>query len=123
MKPKYELFARLLQECGCRPADVAKGTGIHPTVFSDWKSGKSAPKQDKIQLIANFFCVDWSDFYDIEGVEPHYYVDEETQAVANALHKDKDLRVLFDAAKDSKPEDLQMAADLLRRLKETNPNG
>lgn len=55
--------------------------------------------------------------------ETHYYYDEETQEVADALHKDKDLRVLFDAARDSRPEDLQMAADLLRRLKETNPNG
>ncbi|HAB94850.1 MAG TPA: XRE family transcriptional regulator, partial [Lachnospiraceae bacterium] len=33
------------------------------------------------------------------------------------------MRVLFDAAQDSRPEDLQMAADLLRRLKKTNPDG
>lgn len=123
MKPSYEFFASLLKETGCRAADVSKGTGIHPTVFSDWKSGKSSPKQDKIQLIAKYFGIDWADFYPEEGVEPHYYIDDETQAVANALYKDKDLRVLFDAARGSKPQDLQMAADLLRRLKATNPDG
>jgi hypothetical protein len=33
------------------------------------------------------------------------------------------MRILFDAAKDSKPEDLRRAADLLMRFKETNPDG
>lgn len=122
MKPRYELFEMLLQERNCRTADVAKATGIHPTVFSDWKRGKSAPKQDKIQLIANYFCVNWNDFYS-ESEELHYYLDEETQAVADALFKDQNLRVLFDAAKNSKPEDLQMAAEFLRRLKSTNQDG
>ena len=28
MKPRYELFAKLLQENGCRTADVAKETGV-----------------------------------------------------------------------------------------------
>lgn len=59
-----------------------------------------------------------------DRIEAHYYYyDTQTQEVADALHKDKDLRVLFDAARNSKPEDLQMAADLLRRLKGTNLDG
>ena len=124
MKPKYDLFAKLLEQCGCRAAEVARGTGIHPTVFSDWKSGKSAPKQDKIKKIADFFCVDWNDFYDTEdAVEPHYYIDNATAEKAQELLQNRDLRILFDAARDSKPEDLQMAADLLMRLKETNKDG
>ena len=123
MKPSYELFARLLKECGCRASDVAKGTGLSPTVFSEWKSGKSAPKQDKIKLIADYFCVNWNDFYELEGAEPKYYINDETAQMAQELLEDRNLRVLFDAARNSKPEDLKMAADLLKRLKETNPDG
>ena len=58
-----------------------------------------------------------------DRAETYYYTDPETAQLAQELFEDKDLRMLFDAARDSKPQDLQMAADLLRRLKETNPDG
>lgn len=51
------------------------------------------------------------------------YYDDETAEMAQELFDNKDLRLLFDAAKDCRPEDLQMAADLLKRLKQTNPDG
>lgn len=53
----------------------------------------------------------------------HYYEDEETSAVAQSLFENEEMRLLFDAAKDSKPEDLRMVADMLNRLKQTNPGG
>lgn len=52
-----------------------------------------------------------------------YYLDEETAKVAQEVFDDPDLRVLFDAARGSRPEDIRMAADMLRRFKETNPDG
>ena len=36
---------------------VAKELGLAPTVFSDWKSGKSMPKADKLIKIADYFGV------------------------------------------------------------------
>lgn len=54
---------------------------------------------------------------------PSYYENEETAEIAQELYENEDMRLLFDAAKDSKPEDLKMAADLLKRLKSTNPDG
>ena len=121
MKPNYDLFTKLLEQCGCRAADVAKGTGLNPAVFSDWKRGKSYPKQDKIKLIADYLCVSWEDFYS-EGEKPHYYYDEKTREIAEMLRTDSHYRMLFDAARGSKPEDLMMAAELLNRFKETNPD-
>ena len=55
--------------------------------------------------------------------EMSYYTNDETAQVAQAIHDDEYMRILFDAAKDSRPEDLQMAADFLKRLKKTNPEG
>ena len=53
----YEIFSALLYNYGVRPADVARATGIHPSVFTDWKKGKSSPKLDKMQKIADYFGV------------------------------------------------------------------
>lgn len=57
------------------------------------------------------------------GEIPSYYENEETAEIAQELYENEDMRLLFDAAKDSRPEDLKMAADLLKRLKATNPEG
>ena len=53
----YDIFLLLLRQKGVKTADVAKETGLHPSMFSDWKRGKSAPKADKLQLIADYFGV------------------------------------------------------------------
>ena len=53
----------------------------------------------------------------------NYYSNPETAAIAQELFDNPDYRLLFDAAKDSKPEDIKMVADMLTRLKKTNPDG
>lgn len=51
-----------------------------------------------------------------------YYFDDATAEKAQQLFETPGFSVLFDAARGSRPEDLQMAADLLKRLKEGNPD-
>ncbi len=53
----YEVYQRLLDEKGLKNADVARATGISNMTLSDWKRGKSTPKQDKLKLIADYFGV------------------------------------------------------------------
>lgn len=53
----YEIFARLLEERGLKAADVCRGTGLPSSLFSEWKRGKSTPKPDKLQKVADFFGV------------------------------------------------------------------
>lgn len=53
----YKVFIKLLDENNSKAADVSKATGIPASTFSDWKSGKSVPKRDKLDLIANYFKI------------------------------------------------------------------
>lgn len=53
----YENFAKLLEERNLKAADVCRGTGLPSSLFSEWKRGKSTPKADKLNKIANFFNV------------------------------------------------------------------
>lgn len=57
----YERYLQLLEENNMKNADVARATNIHPSTFTDWKKGKSSPKIDKLQSIAELFNVsmDW----------------------------------------------------------------
>lgn len=53
----YEIYCKLRDAKGCKDSDVAKATSITKSTFSDWKSGRSKPKGDKLKKIADFFNV------------------------------------------------------------------
>lgn len=53
----YEIYCKLRDSMGIKDSDVVKATGITKSTFSDWKSGRSKPKNDKLQKIADFFGV------------------------------------------------------------------
>ena len=115
----YEIFQKLLNEKGVKTSDVARATGISNMTFSDWKHGKSVPKTDKMQKIADYFGV--SVDYLMTGKEKEdgekYYLNDETAEMAQALFENRDLRILFDAARDASPEDLKTTYDMLMALK------
>lgn len=48
----YTRYAEIRDAKGMKDFDVAKATGIPSSTFSDWKSGKSKPKIEKIIKIA-----------------------------------------------------------------------
>ena len=115
----YEIFAKLLEEKGLKAADVTRATGIKSPVFSEWKKGKSKPNTEKMIKIANFLGVSveyLTTGKDTEGGD-RYYLNDETAEMAQALFENKNLRVLFDAAKDASPEDLKTTYDMLMALK------
>ena len=53
----YNIFEKLLKMNKTTVYRVSKDTGIAASTLSDWKSGRSVPKLDKIKLIANYFDV------------------------------------------------------------------
>lgn len=53
----YEIFEQLLQKYGVTAYKVSKDTGISQTTFSNWKSGRSIPKTDTMQKIADYFGI------------------------------------------------------------------
>lgn len=53
----YEIYRELRDSKNAKDSDVAKATGITKSTFSDWKSGRSEPKKEKMQKIADYFGV------------------------------------------------------------------
>lgn len=125
----YEVFEMLCLKKGVKPFHVSKETGVSTATLSSWKTGRYIPKPEKLQKIADYFGVSLDFLYSGKNTEKEsisgqkYYFDDETAKKAQELFENPGMRVLFDAAQDSKPEDLQMAADLLKRLKGSNPDG
>ena len=114
----YETFENLLKKMGVTVADVCKATRISSSTMTDWKKGRYESKADKLQRIADYFGVSLS--YLMTGETGDYYLNPETARIAQEVFDNKDMRILFEAARNSRPENLLLAAELLERLKKTN---
>ncbi len=84
----YTKYAKVRDSRGYKDADVSRETGINRSTFSDWKSGRSKPKTDKLQKIANFLEVPLA-----------YLTDEDWQPTITDKDE-KDIKKAIDAIKN-----------------------
>lgn len=115
----YEIYCKLRDAKGVKDSDVVKATGITKSTFSDWKTGRSNPKNDKLQKIADYFDVtlDYLTTGEEKKSDNAYYFNEETAKVAQEIFENKELRALFDATRDADPEDLRALHNMALALK------
>lgn len=60
----YERYVELRDRKGMTDAAVAQASGITPSTFSDWKSGRSKPKTEKLMKIATVLEVPLEAFFE-----------------------------------------------------------
>lgn len=106
----YEIFVQLLDKSGKKASDVAKATGIPSSTFSDWKKGKSSPKTEKLQKIADYFGVSLT-YLTTGKDEP-----EEQSPYSNLKG------IYLSYAKEAQdkgidPDDIRLALDTIARLR------
>lgn len=121
----YERIKNRRKQLGISVDDVADALGVSRATIYRYESAEiekvPASIIDKLAAVLQTtpaYLMTWTD-----DPSMRHYEDDNTAMMAQRLFEDKDMRLLFDAAKDSRPEDLQMATDLLKRLKQTNPDG
>jgi len=98
-------------------ADLAKRLGVGTTSVSNWCRGLKSPRMDKVDSMCKIFNCRRSDLMEEKSERQMYYENEETAKVAQEMFDNPELRVLFDAARDAKPEDLHIVYDMLLALK------
>jgi len=132
-----EIFSKnlthYLEINGYKQADLARHMKVSTATTAKWCTGQAIPRIDKIQSICNWLGVTKSDLLDphdvndsidrTDGQRPQYYLDNEAIVISQELFENPDLRVLFDAARGAKPENLRLAAEMLRQFKEGNKDG
>ena len=100
--------------------ELANFIGVSNTAVNKWTQGCYTPRMDKIDLICSFFLIGREDLLTDASHEQAYYSNPETVKIAQEIFDNSDLRILFDAAKDSTPEQLKLAAEMLRQFKKLN---
>ena len=113
--------------------DVAKVLGVTRPAISQYEAGIREPSYEMLEVLADYFNVDMDYLLGrtdktttiavpTSGHQTGYY-NPETAKAAQEMLDDPDLHALMDAARDARPEYVKSAIQLLKTLKETNPDG
>ena len=116
--------------------EMCKTLGFKQSTFSNWINAKIYPRIDKIEMMANYFGITKADLveerprsfdspaefekaWQAAGGAPHgeggYYLDPESAALAEFAHKNPEYKVLFDASRKVKPEDINFVLEMIKR--------
>lgn len=118
------IFKRLRTSSGLTQVELAEKIGISRSTIGMYETGAREPDFETLEAIADFFNVDIDYLLgrtDKTELLPetigNYYLNDETAKAAQEIFENKELRLLFDAARDADAEDLQTVHSMLLALK------
>lgn len=98
--------------------DLVEDLGYDKSTVSSWCSGNRVPKIDVIIDIAKYLHVNVGDLIEDNREQPVYYLNEDARDVAQFLYDNPDYKVLFDASRKVKKEDIEFVKQMLDRFRE-----
>lgn len=114
---------------GYNQADMARRMGVSTATAAKWCTGQSIPRIDKIQSLCNWLGIEKSQLLDapagmnstisnspLRTNKENYYINREARELAEFLHKNPEYRVLFDASRKVKKEDIEFVKQLIDRM-------
>jgi transcriptional regulator with XRE-family HTH domain len=116
-----ERLENLIKIKGTNVNQLAIKTNVNPqTIYSIIRRNNTKVDLDVLQAIADELNVTldyFAKYSDSEDDTPEYYLNDETKAIAQDIYDNPDLRILFDASRDTKPEDLKKIVQMVQIMK------
>lgn len=99
-------------------ADMARRMHVSTATTAKWCTGVSIPRIDKIQSLCNWLGIEKSQLLDSgeEESQEEYYINKDARDLAEFLFKNPEYRVLFDASRNVKPEDIEFVKQMIDRM-------
>ena len=99
--------------------EVADAIGVSPQTFNTWCQGIALPRMGKVQLLADYFGIGKSDLIDEKEDSPidHYYLNEDAREMAQFMFENPEYKVLFDASRKVKKEDIPFVKEMIDRMR------
>lgn len=118
------IFKQLRISSGLTQVEMAQKIGISRSTIGMYETGAREPDFETLEKIADFFNVDTDYLLGrtsktelLPETAGRYYLNSETAKAAQEIFENKELRMLFDAARDSDPEDLRALHTMALALK------
>ena len=108
---------RLMELRGKDRNDICKDLGFKYTTFTDWINAKTYPRIDKIEMMANYFGVSKADLVEEPVEDEFYYINEDARELAQFMFENPEYKVLFDASRKVKKEDIAFVKQMMDRMR------
>ena len=107
--------------------DIANMLGYKSfTTIQKWESGVSEPPLKALKKLSEIFNIDMNDLatkkLSLNTNEDNnvYYLDDDARDMAQFLYENPDYKVLFDASRQVKKEDIQFVKEMIDRMSNNN---
>lgn len=102
-------------------ADICRELKLSKATVSSWCGGKRVPRMDKIDMLCEYFGIKRSDLMeDRAGTPPEsYYMNEGAREMAQFMYENPEYKVLFDASRKIKKEDIEFVKRMLDKFKDS----
>ena len=108
---------------GVNQTEMCNALGFKFMTLSDWLHAKTYPRIDKIEMMANYFGISKSDLVeDHSDDEQHYYLDDDAREMAEWMFTNPEYKVLFDASRKIKKEDIEIVRKIIEKFGGTDPD-
>lgn len=112
----YDIIKMLCEKRGTNITSLEQALGFGRGSIGKLRTAHKAMNTDRAKKIADYFGV--SVEYILTGeMSDGYYINNETARIAQLLYERHDLSLLFEAAEDAPPEDVELAYQMLKALK------
>lgn len=107
--------------------DIANMLGYKSfTTIQKWESGVSEPPLKALKKLSEIFNIDMNDLatkklsLNINEDNNVYYLDDDARDMAQFLYENPDYKVLFDASRKVKKDDIQFVKEMIDRMSNNN---
>ena len=104
---------------GKTQSDIINDLGFNKSAVSTWCNGTRLPRMDKVDALAKYFGINRSDLIEDkkEPSETSYYLNDDARDMAQFLYDNPEYKVLFDASRKVKKEDIEIVKIMLDKFK------
>lgn len=108
---------KLLTEHNMTYKELAEKLGVKSSSISMWMTGNSLPRMGLLDKLADLFNVSVESLITSkEERRESYYLNEDARDMAQFMFENPEYKVLFDASRKVKKEDIEFVKQMMNRL-------
>ena len=103
-----------LKKKGITQAELAKHLKVSKSTISNWMSGLTQPRMNKVDAICELLEINRSDLMEEKKDKDNY---NDARELVEFIYNDPNMLLLFEEVKNTSPERLKVYYELLKNLK------